>query len=105
MRWVLSGAAAVAAVVLLTACSPEDSTQRAVRQEVERRLTGDPDYEVSETHCTSNPRPWFVEEQASIFYCAVRRAGGGCDWFKATIEGRRLDVVLDRPDAGCILPA
>ncbi len=92
---------------MLAGCAgPEDPAQRTVRQEVQRQLTGDPDYDSSETHCTGSPRPWFVEEQASVFICAVRRVeDGGCDWFRATIVGTRLQVALDRPRAGCVLPS
>lgn len=96
----------VVAAVLVGCAGPEDPAQRTVRQEVQRQLAGNPGYDATETHCTGNPRPWFVEEQASVFICAVRRAeGGGCDWFRATIAESSLRVVLDQPRAGCVLPA
>jgi hypothetical protein len=94
---------AILLVPALAGCSAEDPRQRAVRLEVERHVAGMARYE-GETHCTRNPRPWLVEQEASVFICAVEVADGGCDWFRATVTGVDVDVVLDTRDAGCVLP-
>jgi hypothetical protein len=90
-------------VLVAAGCSTEDSRQRAVRIEVQRHVAEMSRYD-GETHCTRNPRPWFVEQEASVFICAVHLLGGGCDWFKATVAGVDVDVRLDARDAGCVLP-
>ena len=76
MRVVL--ALGVVAVLLATGCGgPEDDTQRFARAAVESYVAGNAAYEGDEVRCTGNARPWFVERQATVVICAVRRAEGG----------------------------
>jgi hypothetical protein len=101
-------ALAVVCVALLVAgCGAEDDTQRFAREAVQSRVAGDAAYD-DHVRCTSNPRPWFVEEQATSVICAVRRSGGGCDWFRVDLVRDtirvRAKVRLDQVDAGCVLP-
>ena len=103
---------ALAALVLLgtAGCGgPEDDTQRFDREATESYLADREAYDADEVHCTSNPRPWFVERQASVVICAARRVSGGCDWFRVeltpTTVGARAKVELDEENAGCVLPA
>ena len=97
----------VAAVV--AGCGgPEDPTQVYAREAVESYLARNDTYDASEVHCTGNPRPWFVERQATVVICAARRARGGCDWFRVNLasDGSRVTskVRLDAANAGCVLP-
>ena len=108
MRVVL--ALGVVAVLLATGCGgAEDDTQRFARAAVESYVAGNASYESDEVRCTGNPRPWFVERQATVVICAVRRAEGGCDWFRVDLVPRASRVTtrirLDAPNAGCVLPA
>ena len=103
---------ALAALVLLGAAAcggTEDDTQQFAREATESYLADRPVYDVDEVHCTSNPRPWFVERQATVFICAARRVAGGCDWFRVeltpTAVGARAKVGLEEANAGCLLPA
>jgi len=89
---------------VLTGCSTEDARQADARRAVEARIATLTGYS-GEVHCTHNPRPWFVEREATVFLCAARREEGGCDRFRATIENAGWDVVLEERDAGCSLPA
>lgn len=89
---------------LLTGCSTEDARQADARRAVEARIATLAGYS-DEVHCTHNPRPWFVERSATVFFCAARREEGGCDRFRATLENAGWDVVLDARNSGCILPA
>jgi hypothetical protein len=96
--------------VLLAGCGgPEDDTQRFAREAVESYVAGNDSYDGDEVSCTGNPRPWFVERQATVVICAVRRADGGCDWFRVDLVPLASRVTtrirLDEPNAGCVLPA
>jgi len=102
---------AFAVVVLVgaaTGCGAEDETQRFAREAVESHLAGEKAYEVDEVRCTANPRPWFVEAQATVVICAARKTSGGCDWFRVDFvpvaAGVAPKVRLEQPDAGCVLP-
>lgn len=102
--------ALVALVVGATACGgAEDETQRFARGAVESHLAGDRAYDVDAVHCTGNPRPWFVERQATVVICAARRVEGGCDWFRVELvpRGARVTtrIALEAANAGCVLPA
>jgi hypothetical protein len=88
----------------LTGCSTEDARQADARRAVETHVSGLSGY-AGGVRCTHDPRPWFVERPATVFFCVVRRAEGGCDRFRATIENAGWDVVRDERDAGCSLPA
>jgi hypothetical protein len=83
----------------------EDQTQQFARQAVESRLAGDSAYDLDHVQCTGNPRPWFVEQQTTESICAVRRATGGCDWFRVELVpvGLRVTarVELRSENAGC----
>ena len=103
------GLLAVATGLLGSACdSAEDPTQVYAREAVESYLARDGTYDASNVHCTGNPRPWFVERQATVVICAARRVRGGCDWFRVDLasDGSRVTskVRLDAPNAGCVLP-
>ena len=89
---------------LLAGCSTEDARQADARRAVEARVARSTEYSGDVT-CTHNPRPWFVEREATVFFCVARRQEGGCDRFRATIENAGWEVVLDERDAGCSLPA
>ena len=62
-----------------------------------------PEYVAGDTSCTGNPV--LGGHRVDLTICAVRRASGGCDWFRVEFlsesQGR---VTLDRRDAGCTLP-
>ena len=83
----------------------EDPTQRFARRATESQLAGNPAYDLGHVHCTGNPRPWLVERQATESICAVRRSGGGCDWYRVELvpDGARVTarVRLRAKDAGC----
>lgn len=100
----LSALGLLLAALLLTGCSTEDARQADARRAVEARAATLAGYEGS-VQCTHNPRPWFVEREATVFFCVARRREGGCDRFRATIENAGWDVVLEARDAGCSLPA
>jgi hypothetical protein len=102
--------AALALVLVGAGCGgAEDPTQKYARGAVESSLARDDTYDTSDVHCTGNPRPWFVERQATVVICAVRRSRGGCDWFRVDLssDGSRVTsrVRLDAPNAGCVLPS
>jgi hypothetical protein len=108
MRAVLAPCLLLAVLVLAGCGGAEDATQRLARHETESYLANDPRYDVDEIHCTGNPRPWFVERQASLVICAARRIEGGCDWYRvelvpvgASIAAR---IELEAENAGCVLP-
>ena len=108
MRVLFALVASCCALLVLAGCGgTEDASQRLAREAVVARVAGDPAYEADGTHCTGNPRPWFVERQATESICAVPRAGGGCDWFHVDLipvgPGVTTRVRLDSPDAGCTL--
>jgi hypothetical protein len=106
---VLAALGAVLTVVGAGCGGAEDDTQRFAREATESYLADEPAYDVDEVHCTSNPRPWFVERQATVFICAARRVAGGCDWFRVELTpsaiGARAKVDLEEENAGCVLPA
>jgi hypothetical protein len=96
----------VLGVLVLAGCGgTQDPSQRLARDAVEAHLAGDPAYDTDRIHCTGNPRPWFVERQATESICAVRRASGGCDWFHVELVpvGPRVTttVRLQSENAGC----
>jgi hypothetical protein len=96
-------------IVLTAGCGgAEDATQRFARQATESHLANDPAYESGQVHCTGNPRPWFVEQQASVVICAARRTDGGCDWYRVDLVPVRwrmgARVRLEAENAGCVLP-
>ncbi len=101
---ILFAACLLALAVVLTGCSTEDARQADARGAVEARIATMSGYQ-GDVSCTHNPRPWFVERDATVFFCAARREGGGCDRFRATIQNAGWDVVLEGRDAGCSLPA
>ena len=109
MRVVLALTVACAALLATGCGGAEDATQRFARKAVESYVANDDAYDASGVHCTGNPRPWFVERQATVVVCAVRRTEGGCDWFRVELipEATRVTskVRLDEPNAGCVLPA
>jgi hypothetical protein len=67
-----------------------------------RALSG---YEADDVHCTDAAGVWFRDVETNQFTCAVRRGGGGCDWFAVQVdrELRRATVRLAQRDAGCTL--
>jgi hypothetical protein len=97
-------------ITLLAGCGgAEDETQQFAREAVESYLAGEPQYDVDEVHCTGNPRPWFVERQATLVVCAARRTSGGCDWYRVELVPRASRVTtrirLESENAGCVLPS
>jgi len=78
--------------------------QLAARAAVERHLTARDGYDLTDIHCTGNPRPWFVEARTSVYICAVQRDDGDCDWFRVTAAGGSVVVMLEARHAGCVLP-
>ena len=96
----------VLVTLVATGCgSTEDPTQRFAREAVESKLARDAAYDLGHVQCTGNPRPWFVEQQTTESICAVRRATGGCDWFRVELVpvGLRVTarVELRSENAGC----
>jgi hypothetical protein len=101
---------AACAVLVLAGCSgSEDDTQRFARGAVESYVADEAEYDAEGVHCTGNPRPWFVERQARVVICAVRRVEGGCDWFRVELiplaSRVATEIRLETPNAGCVLPA
>ncbi len=94
--------------LLVAGCGAEDDTQRFAREAVQSHVAGDATYDAGHVRCTPNPRPWLVEQPATSVICAVRRTGGGCDWFRVDLVRDtirvRAEVRLDQVDAGCVLP-
>jgi hypothetical protein len=93
----------LAVTLLLAGCGRESSRQAAARAAVEETLPA-ATYDVGATRCTGDPAPWFVERETTQYICAARRRSGGCDWYAATLKNAGWEVVLDRANAGCILP-
>jgi len=96
----------VVLVLVATGCSGvEDPTQQFARKAIESHLARDAHYDLDKIRCTGNPRPWFVERQATESICAVGRAVGGCDWFRVELipVGSQVTsrVELRSQDAGC----
>lgn len=99
-----------AIVGLLAGCGgSEDDTQVFAREAVESYVADDSRYDAGDVHCTGNPKPWFVERQATVVICAVRRVRGGCDWFRVELvplESRvTTRIRVEAPNAGCVLPS
>ena len=88
---------------LLTGCTRESARQAAAREAVVEKLSI-MEYDTDRTRCTGNPAPWFVEKDTTVFVCAARRVDGGCDWYEAKLGNAGWDVVLQRRNAGCVLP-
>ena len=109
MRAVLAPCLLLTVLVLVGCGGAEDDTQRFAREATESYLADEPTYDVDEIHCTGNPKPWFIEEQASLVICAARRAEGGCDWFRVELVPLSTRVTtrirLEAENAGCVLPA
>jgi hypothetical protein len=95
--------ALVLVLPLLAGCRRESAREAAAREAVVEKLSI-LEYDTDKTHCTGNPAPWMVERDATVFVCAARRVGGGCDWYDATLKNAGWDVELQRRNAGCILP-
>jgi hypothetical protein len=96
----------VVLVLVATGCGGvEDPTQQFARKAIESHLARDAHYDLDKIRCTGNPRPWFVERQATESICAVGRAVGGCDWFRVELipVGSQVTsrVELRSQDAGC----
>lgn len=93
------------ALVVAGCGGTEDPTQQFARKAVASHLARDRDYDLDLIRCTGNPRPWFVERQATESICAVSRAAGGCDWFRVELipVGSQVTsrVELRSRDAGC----
>ncbi len=101
---------AACAVLVVAGCGgPEDDTQRFARGAVESYVADQSAYDAEGVHCTGNPRPWFVQRQARVVICAVRRVEGGCDWFRVELTplASRVatEIRLESQNAGCVLPA
>lgn len=93
----------VAAALIVTGCGSEAPQQAGARVAVEESLAAS-QYERDRTRCTDNPSPWFVERETRVFICAAEKRDGDCDWYRATLKNAGWDVVLDRRNAGCVLP-
>jgi hypothetical protein len=91
------------ALLVATGCGNEDIGQTDARHAVEAKVETLLGY-TGQVRCTHNPRPWFIEKEATVFYCAARRTTGSCDLFRATLGNAGWGVVLDRKGADCILP-
>ena len=104
MAWVrLTGLASLlVCVALLAGCGNESPREAGARTAVEESLAS-AEYDLNRTRCTDNPAPWFIEKEATVFICAARRRGGGCDWYRATLKNAGWEVVLERSNAGCVL--
>ncbi len=93
----------IVAALVTVGCGSEDSRQAGARVAVEDAL--DPgEYVADKTRCTGNPSPWFIKREADVFICAATRRDAECDWYRATLKNAGWDVVLDRRNAGCVLP-
>ncbi len=97
----------VLAVLVAVGCGVEDGTQEFARRAVESQVAGDAAYVATDVRCTPNPRPWFVEEQANVVLCRVRRTDGGCDRFRVDLVRDTVRVTarvrLEERNAGCVL--
>ena len=91
----------VLAAVLLVGCGAESPREAGARTAVEDSLSAD--YDPDGTKCTDNPAPWFIEKEATVFICAAKRNDGHCDWYRATLKNAGWEVVLERPNGGCVL--
>ena len=91
----------VVSAVLLAGCGSESSREAGARTAVEDSLSAE--YDRDRTKCTDNPAPWFIEKEATVFICAAKRNDGRCDWYRATLKNAGWEVVLERPNGGCVL--
>ena len=94
---------------LVSGCGgAEDDTQRFAREATESYLASRGGYDLERVRCTGNPRPWFVEEQATVVICAARLEAGGCDWYRVELVPQSSRVAtrirLEARNAGCVLP-
>lgn len=94
------------AVLLLSAvfvvgCGSESPREAGARTAVKESLSAE--YDRDWTKCTDNPAPWFIEKEATVFICAARRNDGHCDWYRASLKNAGWEVLLERPNAGCVL--
>jgi hypothetical protein len=94
----------VSLALVAAGCSTEGPEQLAARAVVERHVLPLAGYDPDRIRCTGNPRPWFIEQAATVYLCAVGRDDGDCDWFRVTVSNGDAEVELDRPRAGCVLP-
>ncbi|MFN8222304.1 MAG: hypothetical protein U0R50_03535 [Gaiellales bacterium] len=103
MRLILVVAVGFAALVTAgCGVGPDPARDRAVRAvEDEIAAHGYPDEPV---HCTRTPRPWLVEQKASVYLCAVQLGTGFCDLYRVDLRDGRRVVRLDRRKADCTLP-
>jgi hypothetical protein len=93
----------LACVLLVAGCGTESPRQAGARVAVQDELHAER-YDVAKTRCTDNPAPWFIEQDTAVFVCAARLRDGGCDWYQATLKNAGWEVVLQQPNAGCVLP-
>lgn len=95
------------AIVVLAAGCGEDVQQHRARELLQRHLVTDGRYAADDAHCTdAATNAYVVQRRTYDFICAVRRVGGGCDWWRVDLvsatSGR---FAFYRVDAGCTLPA
>ena len=95
--------AALLFAALFTGCGAEAPRQADARIAVEESLEASR-YDRDRTRCTDNPSAWLIERETEVFICAARTRAGGCDWYRATLKNAGWEVVLDRREAGCVLP-
>jgi hypothetical protein len=99
-------AGALILLLALAGCG-EDAQQQVAREAAQEHVAASAAagaYDVADTHCTDSARTFFRVEETSIFVCAVRRADGGCDWFRVEAAPGGPRVRLMQRDAGCVLP-
>jgi len=92
-----------AGALLLTGCGSESPRQAGAREAVAEALPAS-EYDRDRTRCTGNPSPWFIEREADVFVCVVRRRDGSCAWYRATLKNAGWEVVLAERHADCVLP-
>jgi hypothetical protein len=97
---------ALAVLALLAAGCGEDVQQQAARELLQAHLRGDSRYE-GDAHCTDSAKDvGLVVRRTVDFVCAVRRADGGCDWWRVSLIGpTSARFAFSREHAGCTLPA
>ena len=107
MRLLGALAIACAAPFVLAGCG-EDAQQQVAREETQAHVASLASaglYDIDESHCTESARTgWFVIVETETFVCSVKRAEGGCDWFRVDLTRGGTRVRLAEPDAGCVLP-
>jgi hypothetical protein len=90
-------------VLVLAGCTAERPEQQAAREQVEIHLATRDGYDGT-VHCTRNPRPWFVGQDATVFICTARRDDGDCDWYRVDTGSGAWHVTLEQERGGCVLP-